>query len=564
MNGPESNAPGAQATRAWVRGALLFALGGLAGGGLSANLARPPHGTREVVFQAADEGDEAASTISVDGAADAAEGAQPGGASMGVSTQPSEPERRALLQRPLRFLAVGGGADPVSTQVQLEQDVDLFARTLAALTPGPGATLFAGGSSVRAVQVLDGDDTPLATDAWADLRAALGDVLDPRAERAATYRLPAVPVHGEAEAARVLELIATQIAEPGERLELFIACHGDQGDTPADNYVALWGDSAFDARELAGALAPPTAQRGARVLLTACFGGGFAELAFEGADSSAGPAASDVCGLFATSAEHESSGCDPNPDRQAQEGYALHVLHALRGEGRDGAPLSALDLDGDGIVGMLEAHTQARVASRSIDLPSTTSERYLRSLAAALDVPSGTPASSDEAYATPEEDAVIRALGALLGIASEGDAESTRAMLETQLGEAAARVEALGAEEDEAQRALVLRLAERWPELLDPFRADFERTLRRDAPALRLLLRSAPAASYQRARRATDRALLAEENLRLRWVQVMRLARAFETRRLARALAATRPLTDPARQHYEALLSCERAPLARR
>ena len=94
--------------------------------------------------------------------------------------------------------------------------------------------------------------------------------------------------------------------------------------------------------------------------------------------------------------------------------------------------------------------------------------------------------------------------------------------------------------------------------------ADFERTLRRDAPALRLLLRSAPAASYQRARRATDRALLAEENLRLRWVQVMRLARAFETRRLARALAATRPLTDPARQHYEALLSCERAPLARR
>ncbi|MBK8592387.1 MAG: hypothetical protein IPN77_25380 [Sandaracinaceae bacterium] len=113
-------------------------------------------------------------------------------------------------------------------------------------------------------------------------------------------------------------------------------------------------------------------------MITACFGGGFAELAFAGAEVSAGPASHGACGLFATSAEHESNGCDANPDRQAQQGYALHLLHALRGQGRDGQPVLGLDLDGDGRIGLLEAHTRARIASDSIDLPSTTSERFLR------------------------------------------------------------------------------------------------------------------------------------------------------------------------------------------
>jgi hypothetical protein len=359
-------------------------------------------------------------------------------------------------------------------------------------------------------------------------------------------------------------LLAQQLELPGSRLELFVASHGDLGEAPADNYVALWGDTSFDARQLSEALTPPAAQRGARVVLTACYGGGFAELAFEGADASAGATSADVCGLFATSAEHESNGCDPNPDRQSQEGYALHLLHALRGQDRDGASVLGIDLDRDGQVGLLEAHTRARIASRSIDLPSTTSERFLRHLASLPREGEAASASdgAEGAYATPEEDAVIRALGSVLGVASEEQAEAARLAIEAQLDQGAAVIEERALAEDDAQRALLLEVGTRWPELLDPFRPDFEETLQAHARELAAILGAPVARAHAHARRDTDRALLAEEALRERWVQLVRLSRAFETRRLARALAASRPRSDPARQRYEAFLACERAPLA--
>ena len=171
--------------------------------------------------------------------------------------------------------------------------------------------------------------------------------------------------------------------------------------------------------------------------------------------------------------------------------------------------------------------------------------------------------SSAAPYATPEDDAVIRALGSVLGVTSEDATRATREALEAQLAASAVVIEARGAEEEESSRALWFALGTRWPELLDPFRADFEPTLRANAREVAALFRAPVANAHAQARRATDRALLAEEALRVRWVQLMRLERAFETRRLAHALAESRSAADPARRHYEALLACERAPLQR-
>jgi hypothetical protein len=117
--------------------------------------------------------------------------------------------------------------------------------------------------------------------------------------------------------------------------------------------------------------------RPVRVVLTSCFSGGFAELAFAGADAGKRELAAGRCGLFAATAEREASGCDPNPDRAAQEGYGLHFLQALQGRDRAGA-VAAIDLDGDGKVSLLEAHARARIASAGIDVPTSTSERWLR------------------------------------------------------------------------------------------------------------------------------------------------------------------------------------------
>jgi hypothetical protein len=520
-----------------ARGALLFVLGGVAGGTLFATWSAQ-HGAATTPASAP-----SGNNVSV--------ATERAGTVAGRSFAAVDLSQRGVL----RWLAVGGGADPTATQVQLEQDLALFVE-LAGAREVPGAVLFAGGPGVRAVQVLDPAAAPDG-DAHQGLRAELGRLLDPRPERDARFRIPRLKVDAPAEAAAVLATLQGQLALPGERLDVFIAAHGDVGESPAENYVSLWEDSSFDARELAAAVASPDARRSARFVITACFGGGFAELAFAGADVSAGPARHGACGLFATSAEHESNGCDANPDRQAQEGYALHLLHALRGQTRDGQSATGIDLDADGRIGLLEAHTRARMASESIDMPSTTSERFLRSLDLSAAASNEVPPTN---YNTPEDDAVIAALGARLGLAEESAVAAARVSAEAQLDTLAARIDEQLVAEEDALHAIRLSVATRWPELLDPFRADFEATLSANASAVAALLDSREARVHARLQETSDRLLMEEDALRLRWVLQMRLARAFETRRLARVLSA-RPLSDPARRYYEALLACERAPL---
>src|SRR5947207_10255973 len=61
------------------------------------------------------------------------------GASASPPTVRAEASERAAGS--LHFIAVGGGPTPESTEISLEQDIELVERTL----PDPGAVLFAGG-----------------------------------------------------------------------------------------------------------------------------------------------------------------------------------------------------------------------------------------------------------------------------------------------------------------------------------------------------------------------------------------------------------------------------------
>ena len=58
-----------------------------------------------------------------------------------------------------------------------------------------------------------------------------------------------------------------------------------------------------------------------RMVITSCYSGGFAELAFDGASEDRGAATTDRCGFFATTWDRAASGCDPNPDRGAQAAW---------------------------------------------------------------------------------------------------------------------------------------------------------------------------------------------------------------------------------------------------
>ena len=224
----------------------------------------------------------------------------------------------------IRWLALGGGADPPSNQISIEQYLQLASRTLA--QRGEGVLLFAGGPSASWVQQLDGigDDGAVLT--------RLGEIFAPRPDRATAYRQSALPSHGAATLRGVLAELDRALAQPeAGSLMLVVAAHGDPGATAADTAVVLWGGQVLTARQLARRLDRAPQHRPVRLVMSSCFSGGFAEIAFADADPGQGGAVGERCGLFASTWDREASGCDPDPDRRAQQGYALYFWNALKG-----------------------------------------------------------------------------------------------------------------------------------------------------------------------------------------------------------------------------------------
>ena len=438
-------------------------------------------------------------------------------------------------QGEVRYIAVGGGATPEYTEVSLEQDIELATQVLR----GPGLVLFAGGSASSSVRTLAPPHDSLLRN--------LGELFDPRGGRESHYRrtvLNALPATSEN-----FEKSFVQALRAGsEPLLVYIASHGLQGEQARDNHVELWGGEPLDVAhldKLEGAAVRPV-----RFVIASCYAGGFADLAFDRADPDHGPTRAPRCGLFAGTWDRQTSGCDPNPDRREQEGYSMHVLHALRAEDRAGKPLplSELDLDGDGRVSLLEAHTRARIASQSIDVPTTTSERYLRAVEHRQVLPN--------LKLLPEEAAVVRRLGARLHLGSKQAAEKRFAELGARLDALQDELDAADAEQERLQGRLAAQLLARWPVLNDPYHDEFAAALSQNAAAIqKVLSESREAKQYQQARGHADELAGRASELEPDEAVVLRLVRAYETLSLATALTAR---GGAALQHYQALLACER------
>lgn len=438
---------------------------------------------------------------------------------------------------PLRFLAIGGGSAPDSTQVSLEQDIDLILRAL----PPPGLVLFAGGTRSHSVRELTAE---LPGD---PVLLALGNLLSPRAGRDSRYRPPRF-IAERATLENVEASLSLALAVGEAPLVVHISAHGDQGEDAKSNSVALWGGRVLTVARLAEL--HEQHRRPLRLVATSCFSGGFAELAFAHADVNAGPTQVPRCGLFAGTWDRETSGCDPNPDRRAQESYSLHFTHALSGTRKDGTPLllGDVDYDRDGRVGLLDAHTWARIQALSFDVPTTTSERWLRRVQRAT-------APLDEKL-LPEEAAVIRELGKALGLADRDAVTKRWDDLHQRLmsiSEQRAEAEAILAER-EAEQAM--SLLERWPVLDDPFHPDFAATFEQNRDAIMQALTDTKEARARALMMGRVQALDDELGLvGLEEARVLRLSRAYETLHKAAALMKK---GGPAAQHYARLLACER------
>jgi hypothetical protein len=437
----------------------------------------------------------------------------------------------------LRWLAFGGGSDPLSNQVSLAQDLELARRSFA----GNGMVLFASGvnAPVAVVRTEPREGAPV--------RLALTRVLGPAGADRIGYQPAPLAVDAPATRELVLDALRKALQEPGEPLLILAASHGEHGEVARQNSLALWGGWGVSVEDLAELLDREESVRPTRLVVTACYGGGFAELAFIGADPQRGERAPDHCGLFAAPWDDESSGCDPDANRVRQESFTIHFLSALRGEDRKGRKQAAIDLDHDGKVSLLEAHTWARIHARSFDVPTTTSERYLREHA---------PTNELGRANQPEERAVITALSEELELDDERAARGKLRELERILDDAAVQLdEAQGASED-TYTALRIALLERWPLLDHSWDPEADALIDREGIAiLQLLEDSELAQQYEAMQRELDDAASTYDSVRIARARVQRLVHAFETTRLAAALEKR---GGPHWEHYRALRDCER------
>lgn len=438
-----------------------------------------------------------------------------------------------------RLLVLGGGGEPDSTEMQLEADARLATETYA----GPSLVLFAGGegrSSVRERANVPSEDP---------LFEALSQLFLGR-EHGSTLRAPRMDVDAPATYENLMRALDELLLASGEPLTFLVATHGMPAADPLDGSAVLWGNEGLFVRDLVDLLAQPSTARPVRLVVASCYGGAF------GAISTIEPRGEETvamhCGVFATDADRLASGCDPDPDRASHEGYLIHYLRALEGRSGTGDAAVDVDLDSDGRVSMLEAHTRARIAAHSFDVPTTTSESFVRDSVAALEL----DWQMVPPEPLPEEASVVAALSRQLDIVNEGVANAASMTLVQSLEEREEGLVQAEALRDIAWNRLRVALLERWPWLEDAYHAGWEARVESERRAIEALLtRSEPAIAFREAE-ADATALAAElDELRIRDALVQRLVRAYD---LQRQVAALRQRDEARYRRFQALRACER------
>ena len=460
-----------------------------------------------------------------------------------VSPEPSAASADTVSSR--SWLIIGGGPWPRSNEVSIEQDVRLASQVFSA-TGAEGRVLFAGGSGTSGVQVRN---LSQPYDRFLD---RLGDLFRPRRGRSAQYDIVQHEAAYPATRDDVVEAVKELVGSAQTPSLIYIAGHGSGGSARADSSLRTWGGGTITVRDLA-ALLDENARDEVRMIATTCYAGGFADILFRGAEATRGPAGEVRCGFFASDWDEKASGCDPSPDRRDQNGYGVHFLNALRDLDNNGRPVRgrSIDINNDGQISLLEAHTRARFSARGMGTPTSTSERWLRHVA---------PDPGEfEAVDLPEERALIAALERDQRVHGETQLEQRIAALEREIDQHGQSLDQAREREDHARTIAVGEVLSRWPVADDPWHPDYATMMAAEGDELRAWFEESESfADFERARGATSRARAQHASALVRIAPLRRLARAYETIALAEALKA-RGGSDWER--YVSLVECERSVL---
>lgn len=458
-----------------------------------------------------------------------------------------------------RWVLAGGGADPSSTQASLEEHLKRALEIAKSRNRGvfPGTLLFEAGEEPWPVVQIERPAPPADP-----LREGLERVFGGREPGGVTYRKPDFPpgvLKGEATAKTLIQALSGESKEAGVRGRViaYFTGHGSpprEGEGEEDALLDLYADTTIGVAELAKTLDRMDGDRSLILLFAQCYAGAFSAIAFKGGDPR-GAAARNRCGFFATLGDREAAGCTAEPPGPGTDDYSMEFFRALAGE-------PGGDLDGDGKVSMAEAHAWARIHDPRFDVPTSTSERWIRERSpwkpADERVLDGAFEGIDQA-ARPVERSVLEALRNRLLPKSERpypDAQAEIRRLREQQEKLSAGYDRLSQDREDLRERIEVALRTRWPVVADPYHPDYAALLDHDGGAIAAFLGGS--ADMKRLI-DTDRRLwdLEDERtaLRERLAPWERFARTAETAVREAVLRARAPQGDV--EALDRFLSCE-------
>jgi hypothetical protein len=459
----------------------------------------------------------------------------------------------------VRVLAVGGGPEPKQNQVAIERHVAYFMRLLR---PGtPRHLLFADGDPTAKTVLFEEEPRALPPGERA-FALILGD-RDDASPTVPRFRTPQLGrLNGPASREAVTAAFEWLKQGDPDRALLFFAGHGSQPrDRDLDNNLYdLWGEQ-LSVRDLAAHLATLPARTAVTLVMVQCYSGSFGNLIFKGGNPAAGLADREVVGFFAAPRERMAAGCTPELNEASYQDFSSYFFAALTGRDRVGRSVTGADYNRDGRVGMDEAFAYTLAHDASIDVPTCTSDVFLRW---ALPIPNEelfqTPYSQVRAWATPAQGAALEALSRDLELTGDDrPAEAFRMMVEglgrgrgSTVGPARRRFRA-------ARLELREPLLERWPELMNRGGSGYAPAR---AEAIAELERRAASGSLKEladAEQALSEAEEQQSRAEIRDARVLRFVRLAKSVVLAHRL---RESGDPTlRKRFERLVKAEAGPL---
>ncbi|MCO8125450.1 hypothetical protein NHH03_27170 [Stieleria sp. TO1_6] len=370
------------------------------------------------------------------------------------------------------FLTIGGGYAPSGNQASLENNVLFFQRVLReqGADHGNNDIYFADGNDRgKDLQVMDPDSIPLANQLMAEFfgsRSSLG----------LSYRNHKIPnVRGNTRP----EQIRKWFSETGskmkaeDRLMLFVTAHGNRSRdsrNPYDTTIATWDNTSIKMTEFVKLLDGLPSGVQVIAVMVQCHAGGFAKFIFNGGDPDRGLSSQNRCGFFATVHDRSAAGCTPEVDEKSYVEYSTYFWAALSGRSRTGDPIERPDYNGDGVIGLDEAHAYTVLTADTIDLPIKSSGEFLSEYSKFAEEDSAL-LSDEEPYslilelASATDRAVLEGLSEQLDLKGEDRLTEAGKEARPERGRGRSRRRREESPSDRLKHRIANDIERRWPEL---------------------------------------------------------------------------------------------------